>query len=96
MRIAVRSTSHQALSRRPGHIARSLANDLLGNLGDPTSDSYVLSFLKSAGHASQNLVTAELEPPVELETVPLPAAGFLLLGALGGLGVLARGKRSTA
>jgi hypothetical protein len=44
-----------------------------------------LTFLESKPHLSQNLVTAT--------PVPLPAAGVLLLAALGGLGAMRRRRR---
>ena len=59
-------------------------------LRGPTQ-SYKLTFLESndqRGNSqySQNLVTAS--------PVPLPAAGFLLIGALGGLAAVGRRKRA--
>ncbi len=56
----------------------------LNNLGGPATATYALTFLQSDPHRSQNLVTATLAP------VPLPAAGLLLIGALGGLAALRR------
>ncbi|WP_245306207.1 VPLPA-CTERM sorting domain-containing protein [Roseovarius aestuariivivens] len=68
--------------------ARTRANQLLGGINGPKTQSYRLTFLESTdtyygSHKSQHLVTAS--------PIPLPAAGFLLLGALGGLGFV--GKR---
>lgn len=45
-----------------------------------------LTFLESRPHTSQHLVTA-------VATVPLPAAGVLLLAAIGGLGLIRRRRR---
>lgn len=61
---------------------------LLAGMSGPVTQSYRLTWLQSddsriaGGHYSQNLVT--------VSTVPLPAAGLLLVGALGGLAALRR------
>lgn len=66
--------------------AQNKANELLEGMGGPITQSYRLTFLESQDHHSQNLVTAA--------PIPLPAAGFLLLGALGGLAAAARRKNA--
>ena len=71
--------------------AIAYANGLLGNLNGPTvGKGWNLTFLQSVNlktglHDSQNLVTAVQEP--------LPAAGQMLIGALGGLAALRRRRR---
>ncbi|GGO60545.1 VPLPA-CTERM protein sorting domain-containing protein [Roseovarius pacificus] len=67
------------------------ANELLAGILGNTTQSYKLTFLESNDQRgnpqySQNLVTAS--------PVPLPAAGFLLIGALGGLAAVGRRKRA--
>ncbi|MFO8126429.1 VPLPA-CTERM sorting domain-containing protein [Yoonia sp.] len=68
------------------------ANTYLGLAAGYTDDQkYRLTFLESASDAEgksahQNLVT--------VSPVPLPAAGFLLLAALGGLGFAARRRKA--
>ena len=68
--------------------AVNFANDLLKGLDGDATQNYEMTFLQSKH--SQNLVTANVAP------IPLPAAGFLMLGALGGLGLAARKRRKTA
>jgi hypothetical protein len=66
--------------------ARNDANALLGDLDESASGNYRLIFLESQTHpASQNLVT--------VAAVPLPAAGVMLFGALGGAAALWRRRR---
>ena len=69
--------------------ARNIANGFLGGLGGPTNGDYTLTFLQSTD-GKQSLIT--VDTPVS--PVPLPAAGVLLFGALGGLGVVARRRKS--
>ncbi len=65
------------------------ANQLLAGINGSVAQPYKLTFLESSDSRgnpqySQNLVTAS--------PIPLPAAGFLLIGALGGLATLGRRK----
>lgn len=68
--------------------AVAFADQLLAGLSNPETGRYRLTFLASAdprakdGHYSQNLVT--------VSPVPLPAAGGLLVIALGAIGALRR------
>lgn len=70
------------------------ANRFLKSLGDEASGSWDLTFLqKTDKHGNpaakgQNLVTAAPSP------IPLPAAGWLLLGGLVALGTAARRRRA--
>lgn len=76
--------------------ANSLANAFLANAaGYAGAKLYNLTFLEVAGlgadrpaNSGQNLVT--------VTPVPLPAAGLLLLTALGGMGLMGRRRRSVA
>ena len=71
-----------------GVVAR--ANDILSTFEGTTNGQYRMTFLesdelrKSGAHKSQNLVT--------IVPTPLPAAGFLMLAGLAGLGALRRFK----
>lgn len=72
--------------------AINAANGFLGNLNGTKTGDYTLTFLQSTD-GRQSLVTAAQPAPTPSE-VPLPAAGLLLFGALGGLGVVARRRKS--
>lgn len=75
--------------------AINAANGFLGNLNGTKTGDYTLTFLQSTD-GKQSLVTAaQPVPPPTPSEVPLPAAGLLLFGALGGLGVVARRRKST-
>lgn len=64
------------------------ANGFLANLEGPQTGNYKLTYLQSEeGRVGQSLVT--------ISPVPVPAAGLLLFGALGGLGMVARRRKST-
>ncbi len=74
------------------------ANTFLGNLGGTATGDWDLTFLQKSDaqgnptSAGQNLVTANPAPPVA--PIPLPAAGWLLLGGLAAHGAAARRRRS--
>lgn len=75
--------------------ARTAANTLLAGLTGPQTGNWRLVFLQSRDgndggdkRDSQNLVT--------VAPVPLPAAGWVFLAALGGLGLAARRRRRAA
>ena len=75
--------------------AINTANLLLAGLAGPITGNFKLTFLESVGRRSQNLVTGN-SIPVEIPSVPVPAAGLLLFSALAGTGLLARRKRRSA
>ena len=67
--------------------AKAKANHFLANLDYSAPVKYNITYLQSqANPQTQGLVT--------ISPVPLPAAGLLLFGALGGLGVVARRRKS--
>lgn len=68
--------------------ALTAANGFLAGMSGSNTGNYKLTYLQSESRApGQSLVT--------ISTVPVPAAGVLLLGALGGLGMFARRRKST-
>ena len=75
--------------------AIATANLLLAGLGGPITGNFNLTYLESYKHKSQNLVTGN-PIPVEVPSVPVPAAGLLLFSALLGTGLMARMRRRTA
>lgn len=80
------STGGGLFSVAAGAVANK-ANAFLANAqGFSGPRVYSLTFLESA--ASQNLVTAK--------PIPVPAAGFLLIGAMGAFVIAGRRKRATA
>ena len=67
--------------------AKAKANEFLANLDYSAPVKYNITYLQSqADPKTQGLVT--------VSPVPLPAAGLLLFGALGGLGMIARRRKS--
>ena len=68
---------------------------MLAGLAGPLTGNFSLTFLESEGHRSQNLVTGN-SIPVEIPSVPVPAAGLLLFSALAGTGLLARMRQRIA
>lgn len=59
---------------------------------DATEGEVLWLFLDDAGQVGDN--HDDLVVRISVAAIPLPAAGFLLLGALGGLGVAARRKKA--
>lgn len=60
----------------------SAANGFLANLGGPVTQSYQLNYYESLGYKNGKKYSQNL---VSVTPVPLPAAGFLLVGGLAGL-----------
>lgn len=69
-----------------GDTAIALAGSTTTNFTLPVSPMYLLTSYSSASNGGN--IDYRISP------VPLPAAGFLLLGALGGLGVLRRRRKA--
>lgn len=72
------------------------ANAMLARIprDDTATDTYRLSFFEATPRDSQNLVAGFAAPHPFLAPVPLPAAGLLLAGGLGGLVALRRRRRT--
>lgn len=68
------------------------------SLDGPASNSVIGTFnlpgQEVTGTVESNGGSADFKINIDIATVPLPAAGFLMIGALGGLGIARRRKKS--
>ena len=69
---------------------KSQANSYLSALSSGSLDDYDMTFFASA--KNQDLVTAN--PVPETTPVPVPAAGLMIMSAMGALGVMRRRKKA--
>lgn len=80
-------TGNTRVSNGAGEAVVLQANAFLSGMDGDATGKYKLTYLQSETRVpGQSLVT--------VSAVPLPAAGLLLFGALGGLGVVARRRKS--
>lgn len=77
-----------ALIKTLGGYSQGVANVIVKITADSAFDSVTLT---STGNSFEHAFN-----PPELAPVPVPAAGLLLLGAMGGLGAFARSRRKSA
>ena len=84
--------SNAALDGVPSDGADGLYWALAGSAGDPTKT--IIRSFDSDGDGWDK--SSDLNVQVYAAPVPLPAAGWLLLSAFGGLGLVARRRRKTA
>ena len=72
----------------------SAANAFLGKLGGKVEFEYNLTFWENVTGTNQNLVSLSAPGTPVPSPVPLPAAGFLMIAGLAGLGAVARRRKT--
>ena len=81
---------HGSFEVKSNWAVKSQANSYLSALSSGSLDDYDMTFFASA--KNQDLVTAN--PVPETTPVPVPAAGLMILSAMGALGVMRRRKKA--
>lgn len=70
------------------------ANTFLGNLANKPDVTYAFTYWENTLGNKQNLISIKQNPDGSPSPVPLPAAAFLLIGALAGLGAVSRTRKA--